>query len=123
MALKNHLGGFKGNFNGSQTNFKEKLTMIKCISIKNEKTGEVYLDITLGKEYKMLERVPVRQVRIWNDRNQPLNYPTICFEIDPPKRTGNLKLCPVCNKRRIYKDNMCNRCRIDDSDEKQSHPI
>jgi len=97
--------------------------MIKCISNKNPETGETYKDITIGKEYKMLERVPIRQVRIWNDRNQPLNYPVKCFKIDPPKRAGNLKLCPICNKRRIYKDNICSRCKKENREPKNPHPI
>jgi len=82
---------------------------IICLSAKNPKTSEMYKEITVGKTYQMIERVTGGQVRIWNDLNRPLNYPSVCFNI-AKKISKGVKQCQKCNTKFIGKDNFCRKC-------------
>jgi len=80
-----------------------------CLSAKNPRSQEIYKGITVGKKYVMIEKVVGSQIRIWNDSNDPINYPSQCFNI--PKQTSKgVKVCNKCQTKFIGKEATCRKC-------------
>jgi len=82
---------------------------IICLSAKNPKTKEIFKEITAGKTYRMIERVQGGYIRILNDLNRALNYPSTCFNI-PKKISKGIKQCSKCNVKFIGKNKFCRKC-------------
>jgi len=53
-------------------------------------------EITVGKEYEVIEELPKKYIRVVNDKGNRLNYPIELFDI-----TGDvikINYCPICGK-------------------------